>query len=90
MEEKGGAGGDFLLISKLTLSFIHCRFCSADTARCGAATRFYYLELYLCGGEKNWDLVDFVPFKIEAGIETVKRYFTTRTYTRLENKFCLF
>lgn len=32
-DEKGGAGGDFLLISKLTLSFIHCRFCPTDTAR---------------------------------------------------------
>jgi len=52
MEEKGGAGGDFLLISKLTLSFIHCRFCSAVTARRGAPTRFYYLKLYLC--EKNY------------------------------------
>jgi len=69
MEEKGGAGGDFLLISKLTLSFIHCRFCSAVTARRGAPTRFYYLELYLCE-KKLWDYVNLVPFKIETGTET--------------------
>jgi len=85
MEEKGGAGGDFLLISKLTLSLIHCRFCSADTALRGAARRDFITSNCIFMG-KNWNLVDLVPFKIETGIKgfyTAKKYYKIYVYSNV-------